>query len=120
MITLGCPDVSCECGQTATCKRISVSFLLRRNGKHLFVHCVYGQQDCDHWSIFLCLEEAVVALDDGRAWLVFVIVARGLFFSPTSSDTDAAPRLIRQVSESKMSSLFTGWLIGCRNFDRNW
>ena len=56
MITLGCPT--------------SVSFLLKRNGNHLFVHCVYGHQDCDHWSIFLCLQEAVVALDDGCAWLV--------------------------------------------------
>ena len=41
-------------------------------------------------------------------------------FSPTSSDTDVAPRLIRQVCESMMSPLVTGWLIGCPNFDRNW
>ena len=36
------------------------------------------------------------------------------------SDTDVAPRLIRQLCESMMSPLVTGWLIGCRNFDRNW
>ena len=56
----GMSDVPCECGQTATRRRIAVSFLLKRNGNHLFVHCVYG-----HRSIFLCLQEAVVALDDG-------------------------------------------------------
>ena len=41
-------------------------------------------------------------------------------FSPASSDTDVAPRLIWQMYESMMSPLVTGWLIRCRNFDRNW
>ena len=39
----GMSDVSCECGQTATCKRISVPFLLKSHGNHLFVYCVSGQ-----------------------------------------------------------------------------
>ena len=54
----GMSGVSCECGQNAICKRISVSFLLKRNRNHLFGHSVYGHQDCDHWSILLCLQEA--------------------------------------------------------------
>ena len=65
----GMSDVPCECGRTATCKQIFVSFLLKRNGNHLFVHCVHDHQDC-RWSIFLGLQEATVALDDGSAWLV--------------------------------------------------
>ena len=71
-------------------------------------------QDCDHWSLFLCLEEAEVALDDGMCLAGFVIVTNVCF--PTSSDADVAPRLIRQMFVSMMSSLVTGWLIGCRNF----
>ena len=85
----GMSDVSCEFGQTATCKRISVFFLLKRNGNHLFIHCVYGHQDCDHWSILLCLQEAEVALDDGCAWLFLWSWHMSVFF-PASSDTDVA------------------------------
>ena len=45
-------------------------FFSRGMTNHLFVHSVYGHQDGDHWSIFHYLQEAVVALDDGCAWLV--------------------------------------------------
>ena len=43
-----------------------------------------------------------------------------LFSLPRARTQTFAPRLIWQVSESMMSPLVTGWLIGCRNFDRNW
>ena len=41
-------------------------------------------------------------------------------FSPSSSDTYIAPRLIWKVCEAMISALFTGWFTGCRNFDGNW
>ena len=66
MITLGCPTCRANAAHTAICKQISVSFLLKRNGNHLFLRCVHGHQGCDRWSIFLCLQDATVALDDGR------------------------------------------------------
>ena len=44
----GMSDVSCECGQTATCKWIFASSQEERQ-----IHCVCGHQDCDQWRIFL-------------------------------------------------------------------
>ena len=48
----GMSDASCECCQTATGEWISVTFLFRSDGNHLFVHCFYGYQNCDHWRFF--------------------------------------------------------------------
>ena len=64
----GMSDVSCECGQTATCEWISIALLFKRDGNHLFVHCFYGYQNCDHWRVFYP-QESEIALDDWRAWL---------------------------------------------------
>ena len=50
---IGMSNVSCECGQTATCKWMSVSLLFKSNGNHLFVHCVNGYLNSDHWQVVL-------------------------------------------------------------------
>ena len=48
----GMSDVSCECCQTATCEWTSVTLLFKRDGNHMFVHCICGYQNCDHWRVF--------------------------------------------------------------------
>ena len=89
----GMSDVSCECGQTATCEWISVTLFFKSDGNHLLIQFIYGCQNCDDWRVFLCLQEAVVALDNGCAWLGLWSWLMSVF-SPTSSDADVAPRLI--------------------------
>ena len=110
-------DVSCECGQTATCKRFSVSILLKR----MATICVYTVSMATRTVTIGAspLSGSLVALDDGCAWLV-CDRDTCLFSLPRARTQTLHQGLIWQMGESMMSPLVTGWLIGCRNFDRNW
>ena len=89
---------------------ICVIFLLlfKKGGNHLFAHCVNGHQNCDHWRVFLCLQEATVTLDDGCAW---TCDRDSCLFPPpphTSSGTDVAQRITWYVCVHGVSVLH--WL----------
>ena len=62
-------DVSCECGQTATCERISVLLFSRGMATICYNTVSMATRTVIIWRVFLCLQGAIVALDDWCAWL---------------------------------------------------
>ena len=88
-VTLDDHGAPCECGQTATCKRI-LCYTSCQEEPQPFVCalCVYATR-----TVTIGASSCVV-----RKWVCgFVIVTH--VFSPTSSDTDVAPRLTWQMGE---------------------